>query len=99
MNSNLGVATTHIVAPVLRGSAASTGVTDSGSIFHSSKIFLHLSKEVISPLLERGPSGYLLVCTGPLLSREDSVLPVTRHIQVKLGMVSHDVYAPSSELL
>jgi len=99
VNSNLGVATTHIVAPVLGGSAASTGIMNPGSILQSSKAILHLSKEVISPLLVGGPEGHLLDCTELLLRRGESVLLVNRHIQVELGVVSHDNYALLSEPL
>ena len=98
MKSNLGVATTHIVATVLSGPFHGTRVFGSRSIFHSRKSILHLSKEVISPLLVRGPLGQLLDCIELLLHREDSALPVIRHIQVSMGVVSHDFYALASEL-
>lgn len=98
MASNLGVATTHIVATVLTGPNHSTRANGPRSIFQSRKPVLHLKKEVKLPLVNCGPLGHLLVCTGPLLHREEPVLPVTRHIQVKLGVVSHDVDALSSEL-
>ncbi len=99
MTSNIDAATAYNVAPVLYGSAASTGVIDPGSIFHSSRLSLHLPKEVISPLLVGGPTGQLLDCIELLFNREESVLPVTRHIQVRLGVVSHDIYALLSEPL
>jgi hypothetical protein len=43
--------------------------------------------------------GQLLDCIERLHHREASVLPVTRHIQVRLGVVSHDTYAHLSEPL